>query len=98
MSVRLIIQPEAEADLGDAYRWYEAQREGLGEEFLLSVDAVLESIQRNSRLYAIVYKQLRRALTRRFPYGVFYQAERDAVLVFAVFHASRDPKSWQERV
>jgi hypothetical protein len=31
----LIVRPEAEHDIEDAYRWYEVQRPGLGSDFLL---------------------------------------------------------------
>jgi hypothetical protein len=30
---RLIVEPEAEADIAEAYDWYEAQCSGLGEDF-----------------------------------------------------------------
>jgi hypothetical protein len=43
---QVIARPAAAADVEDAYRWYESQRAGLGDEFLeaLSVtrDRVLE--------------------------------------------------------
>jgi len=35
----VIILPEAEGDLAQAYQWYEKQVDGLGNEFLLCVDA-----------------------------------------------------------
>lgn len=34
----------------------------------------------------------------RFPYGLFYKIEGDTIAVFACFHASRDPKVWQNRI
>jgi toxin ParE1/3/4 len=37
----LIIRPEAEAELAAAYAWYDERVQGLGDHFLLSVDAVL---------------------------------------------------------
>jgi hypothetical protein len=37
--VELVIAPEAEMDIAEAYVWYEDRRAGLGEEFLSSVDA-----------------------------------------------------------
>jgi hypothetical protein len=43
MAAELIVAPEAELDVAEAYAWYETRREGLGEEFLSSVDACLES-------------------------------------------------------
>jgi hypothetical protein len=39
MAAELIIAPEVEQDLAEAYAWYEARRVGLGEEFLSCVDA-----------------------------------------------------------
>jgi hypothetical protein len=39
MAAELIIAPEAEQDLAEAYAWYEGRRIGLGEEFLSGVDA-----------------------------------------------------------
>lgn len=98
MSPPVTIRPEAEADLADAFGWYEGCREGLGSEFLLSVEAALDSIQRFPQSYPVVHKQIRRALLRRFPYGVFYLAEDQAIVVLAAFHASHDPVRWQERI
>jgi toxin ParE1/3/4 len=39
MSRELIIRPEAEADIAEAFGWYEARVSGLGSEFLLVLDA-----------------------------------------------------------
>jgi hypothetical protein len=39
MAAELILAPEAELDVAEAYAWYEKRRAGLGEEFLSSVDA-----------------------------------------------------------
>ena len=47
MPVEPVIAPEAELDIVRAYVWYEDRRAGLGEEFLSSVDACLESIRRH---------------------------------------------------
>ncbi|HUT58454.1 MAG TPA: type II toxin-antitoxin system RelE/ParE family toxin [Phycisphaerae bacterium] len=98
MSCRLTVQPEAEAELADAFRWYERQREGLGREFLTSIEACLASILRAPESYSAVHKHVRRAVIRRFPYSVLYVIEERAVVIVAVFHASRDPKRRRERV
>uniref|UniRef100_B8HPF4 Plasmid stabilization system n=1 Tax=Cyanothece sp. (strain PCC 7425 / ATCC 29141) TaxID=395961 RepID=B8HPF4_CYAP4 len=37
MSYKLIICPEAELDIQDAFEWYEAQTLGLGSEFVRAV-------------------------------------------------------------
>lgn len=46
MAAELILAPEAEQDIAEAYGWYEDQRSGLGEEFLSCVDACIEAICR----------------------------------------------------
>jgi plasmid stabilization system protein ParE len=98
MAVRLILAPEAEIDLAEAYVWYEARRVGLGEEFLSSVDGCMEGIRRRPELCAPVYESYRRALVRRFPYAVFYEYVHESVTVYAVFHTSRDPAKWRQRL
>ncbi len=93
----MIIRPEAEADLADAQDWYERQRQGLGAEFLLCVEEVLARIDRTPEMYGEVYRGVRRALTRRFPYAVYYRVEEDVVVVLGVFHTHQDPRQWQSR-
>ena len=46
MAAELVVAAEAEQDILEAYVWYEGRRPGLGEEFLTSVDAGIESIRR----------------------------------------------------
>ena len=50
MTCRLVLQPEAEADLDEAYLWYEAQCRGLGRELIECVEAAFERFRLNVRL------------------------------------------------
>jgi len=93
----VVVRPEAEAELHEAYAWYEAQRTGLGDEFLQCAGASIASIQRNPRIHSVVHRTVRRALLRRFPYGLFYVVEENAVSVIAILHLSRDPDRWMRR-
>ncbi len=97
MTPEIIIQPAAEAEITEAFRWYEDKSEGLGSEFMRALDATLSAIQRNPTSHAAIHKQVRRALLRRFPYGLFYLYESEKVIVIACFHARRDPRQWQDR-
>lgn len=91
------IRPEAQADLNEAYWWYEHQREGLGADLLLCFEESLQKVRRNAEIYPRVHKTVRRATIRRFPYGLFYIIEEDVVIVIGVFHAGRDPRCWNSR-
>lgn len=97
MSFDATFRPEAEEDLLDAYRWYEQQSKGLGMEFLRSVDACISSIERTPEAYPVVYNNIRRALLRRFPYGLFYVVQENAITILACFHFRRNPRGWQAR-
>ncbi len=97
MKYDLIVRSEAEAELAEAFNWYERQVAGLGSRFLLSVDAVINSIQRDPLQYPILYKNVRRVLTRRFPYQVFFIVKDLQIIVVAVFYGMRNPSVWQSR-
>ncbi|MEE8441385.1 MAG: type II toxin-antitoxin system RelE/ParE family toxin [Spirochaetia bacterium] len=97
MTRELIIRPNAEAEMAEAQGWYESRSPGLGADFLLSVDAGLQAIARNPLRFPVVYRDVRRALTKRFPYQIFFVVEDDRVVVLAVFHARRNPSVWQGR-
>jgi len=98
MAVKLIIAPEAEQDIDEAYGWYEGRRIGLGEEFLGCVDACLQAVCRTPEMYATVHENYRRALVRRFPYAVFYEFADETVTVYCIFHTSRNPDKWRLRL
>jgi plasmid stabilization system protein ParE len=97
MPPRLLLSPEADLDLAEAFGWYEAQRPGLGSEFFAEVAHVLERIEDAPFQYAVVQGETRRAIVRRFPYAVFFVADPDVVTVTAVMHGRRDPRAWQTR-
>jgi hypothetical protein len=59
MAVSLVVAPDAEIDIAEAYIWYEARRVGLGEEFLSSLDACIERIRRQPLVYAVVHEAYR---------------------------------------
>lgn len=98
MTYNLRIRIEAEQDLSEAYHYYQDCRAGLGDEFLLCIEATLATITRQPSLYAFVHRNVHRALIHRFPFGVFYFVEDDHIIVVAVMHVRRSPQFWHKRV
>lgn len=97
MTYRLVVRRQAKADIREAAGWYERQRGGLGHSFVRQIDALLDRIRLNPMQHPIVHREVRRAIPRRFPYGVFYRIDGSEVLVFAVVDLHRDPSIWQDR-
>lgn len=97
-SYRLVIRPEAAAEVADAAHWYERQERGLGREFLRSFRATTAILRRNPFLYQKVAIEARRVLLQRFPYSVFYEVHDQNIVILACFHTGRDPQEWQARI
>ncbi len=95
--MQLLVRPAAAADIEEAYRWYEQQRAGLGEEFLAAVDSILGAIVAHPTTYPVIHREARRALLRRFPYAVFFRSYGETVVVLACMHGRRDPSRWKGR-
>ncbi len=71
--------------MDEAYRWYENQRRGLGEEFLLAVQNAVDSVLENPKMYPVVRRNTRRTLLNRFPYSLLYRLFNEQVVVLACF-------------
>jgi plasmid stabilization system protein ParE len=98
MSIRIVIEPEAEADVAEAYRWYEDQRSGLGADFVLCVEAALSVLAERPRMFPKVHGNARRVLIRRFPYLILFVEQTNLIVVLGVFHTKRNPKRWRRRL
>jgi len=96
--VNLRVEPAAAVDVARAIHWYELQSPGLGPEFLRSIDACFERIQRAPEAGILTIESVRRTAVRRFPFLVFYLVESEGIVVLAVIHAARDPEWIQRRL
>jgi plasmid stabilization system protein ParE len=94
MTVAIILRPRAEKDIEAARDWYDAQRPGLGEEFLVAVEERLEMVREFPEASPEIYRKVRRAVVRRFPFLIFYMLAPGKAVVLAVLHASRNPEAW----
>jgi len=65
--------PQADAELTGAREWYSQQRKNLDLEFMQCIDEALSRAVDNPYLFPIVYRNLRRAVVRRFPFAIFYE-------------------------
>lgn len=100
MSCRLIVRPEAEADIIDAVVWYENQKAGLGFEVTAEIRMAVNRALEHPRAHVLLrkYPEVHRVLAHRFPYRIFYIVRSDAIVVFAVLHAARHDRHWEQRI
>jgi len=87
-----------EADVEGAFDWYEGEEPGLGFEFLEELRAAYHRILEHPFGYRDLRSGIRRALTRRFPYAVYFSVEGETIVIVAVLSTARDPAEWQRRI
>jgi len=98
MNLPIQFKSIAKAEFDEAVDWYEIRRSGLGTKFARAVREVLELISSAPTIHAKVLDDVREAIVPRYPYCVYYSEETTRIIVWAVFHTSRDPAVWQRRV
>lgn len=97
-SYRIEAEPAVEADVEAAFNWYELEEPGLGLEFLEELRTAYHRILDNPLGYQKLRSGIRRGLTRRFPYAVYFSIEGEIIVIVAVLHTARDPAEWQRRI
>ena len=85
----------AEEEFADAVNYYNNQSEGLGYEFALEVKRSIERIIQYPEAWTPLSPRTRRCRTNRFPYSLVYQIRSNVLLIIAVMHLHREPRTWK---
>jgi len=88
----------AQAELAEAIAYYDSQQPGLGSRFAQEVKRTIERILQYPEAWAPISKRTRRCLTNKFPYAVIYQVREEVLLIVAVMHLRREPRTWRSRL
>jgi len=98
MEYKIIIESEAEFEIFEAAHYYENIQYNLGIDFISKVEEAISALKTNVEAYPFIYKNIRRILIKRFPYGIFYTVHEDNIKILAVFHQKRKPIDWNSRL
>ncbi len=89
--MKLRILDAASGDLIEGHRFYERQQAGLGAYFLDSLFSDIDSLQIYAGIHAVHFGQYHRALSKRFPFAIYYKMQEPEVLICAVLDCRRHP-------
>ena len=95
--MKLEFHREALAELRGAAVYYESRHARLGVRFLDMIDEALERIARDPIAWSPADEDVRRCLTRVFPFALYYTIEPELILIMAVAHLAREPGYWASR-
>lgn len=96
--MRYVFHPQALAEYSEAVQYYAQQRVELAQAFISAVEDAIYRIRESPERWQVIDEDIRRCLTRKFPYGILYTIEQDYILILAIMHCSREPGYWQDRV
>jgi toxin ParE1/3/4 len=98
VSLLIVLKSEAVADLETTKAHYESIQSRLGLSFAVEVAVVFDRIGQFPELYARVWKHVRAAKLRKFPYIAYYHIVDDKIEIIAVLHAKRRESNWRSRL
>lgn len=100
MTQKVIFRPLAVEDVVEAAAWYEAHAAGLGEQLIDEILTATRRAQDGPGLFRVVHHDgnVRRVLTNRFPYRIFFSVVGETLYVHAVLHGARHDRRWTERL
>jgi len=95
--MKYVFHPEALTEYAKAVQYYAAQRTEVAQAFINAVEDAVYQIRESPYRWKVIDEDVRRCLTRKFPYGILYTIEQDYILILAVMHCSREPGYWKSR-
>ena len=94
--MKLQILDAAQNDLIEGFRFYEEKEEGLGDYFLSSLFSDIESLKVFGGIHRKAYGDHHRALSKRFPFAIYYTINDGVVWIHSIVDCRRRP-SWIRR-
>jgi plasmid stabilization system protein ParE len=89
---------EADADVVEAFAYYESQQSGIGIEFIDALEVALNRVLADPESFATIAGQARSIRLQRFPYSLIFHVGSNEVVIIAVAHAKRRASYWRRRL
>lgn len=91
-SFEVLVGRSARIDMQEAYEYYEAQAEGVGEKYLDALDHAFEILRINPN-FQIRYDDVHCLPLKKFPFMIHYRIEGNQVFVYAIINTNLNPDS-----
>jgi plasmid stabilization system protein ParE len=94
----ILLDSRAEEDIDTAAQWYAEQNPEVALEFLDAVNTAFERLAQFPLAHPEIQLNIRRILTNKFPFCIYYAVDNNYIRVVAVLHIRRSPDTWQKRL
>jgi len=92
------ILTEASIDIKEVTTWYKDISQFLASRFISQLYDGFAKITNNPNAWFNLTKRVRRYKLPDFPYIILFFIDGDNIIVFAVIHEKRNPKTWKRRI
>ena len=92
------VSDEAEIDFEKSYGYYFEENPKVAEAFFRRINVSFKDITQNPFTFPVAYKNVRKCVVKKFPFVIYYQIVNSIIKVIAIFHTSRNPEKWNERI
>jgi len=93
----VIISPGTRAEVHEIYATYKKIRESLAARFKQNFEETLTFVAEHPRARPRIFERSRRILMKNFPYHIYYSIKADRILIWSIYHESRDLTLLRER-
>lgn len=91
------IRPVAFLDIEEGIRWYNFQKQGLGNSFLAEANTFIEKLKFNPFAFSIISDPVRRMTLKKFPYKILFIIDKKEVIIIGVIHHKRSNRYLRKR-
>jgi hypothetical protein len=95
--MKFIFHIEAEKEFEEAIEYYKDIDLKLGYDFIVEIYKTIKLIMKYPFSWPIIKGEIRRALIKRFPYGILYIPYNETIYILAIMHLNKRPYYWKDR-
>ncbi len=92
------LSDEAEGDFDKSFEFYYEDSPKVANTFFKQINLCFESIKQNPKSFPVAHKDVRKYVVKKFPFVIYYQIIDTVIQIIAIFHTSRNPEIWNERI
>lgn len=92
------LSDEAEVDFYKSYEFYFEDSPKVADTFFKQINFGFENIKQNPKSFPIAHKTTRKYVLKKFPFVIYYRIVDTIIQIVAIFHTSRNPEIWNERI
>lgn len=83
---------KAKKQLKENFKYYDNVNSKLGNDFIQEVNDKVEQIANRPESHSVVYKDVRKASLKRFPFFIYYSLRDAVVYILSIWHKKREQK------